>query len=204
MIPSLVRLPPSVLDQGSIGTLVLCADAVGTGRVVLLGPQRSPAGQELDAFVLAAAVAQRSDAELGVAARVGAGRAASIIAREATTAQLLGACHALFLEGDTASCRDAATVIASLFVEGCHTVISKTAHVHAARNLPLPDVEGGPGVFWREHDEVWHQGPDGPRRCGDRLELSCTAPLPDPVAGELVELDHPVGDVAELAASLSR
>jgi hypothetical protein len=204
MIPSLVLLPSAVLDEGSMGTLASCADAVGKGRVVLLAPQRTDEGHELDSFVVAAAVAEHAHAALGVAARVGAGRAASIIAREATAAQLLGACHALFLEGDVASCRDAATVIASLFVEGTHTVITDTAHVDGARNLPVPDVAGGPGIFWRDHDEVWHQGPDGPRRCGQLREMPCSTAMPAPEAGELVVLEHSLAGVGELAAALSR
>ncbi|HUD69786.1 MAG TPA: hypothetical protein VMQ40_06080 [Acidimicrobiales bacterium] len=204
MIPSLVLLPSAVLDEGSIGALASCVEAVGRGRVVLLGNQRTDAGHELDSFVVAAAVAQHASADVGVAVRVGAGRAASIIAREATAAQLLGACHALFLEGDVASCRDAATVIATLFIEGTHTVITETAHVIGARNLPIPDAEGGLDVFWRDHDEVWHQSPDGPRPCGELHEMPCTSAIPAPDPGALVVLDHPVADVDELAAALSR
>jgi hypothetical protein len=204
MTPSLVLLPPAVLDMGSIATLASCADAVGAGRVVLLGAQRTADGHELDAFVMAAAAAQHSSAAIGVAVQVGAGRAASVIAREATATQLLGACHALYLEGDVPSCRNAATVIATLFVEGAHTVVTDTERVHGARNLPVPDVEGGPGVFWRERDEVWQQSPDGPRRCGERIELPCTSAIPAPVAGALLVLDHPVADVDDLAATLSR
>jgi hypothetical protein len=204
MIPSLVRLPPAVLDAGSMGALASCADAVGTGQVVLLGPQRTDEGHELDSFVVAVAVAQHASADVGVAVRVGAGRVASIIAREATAAQLLGACHALFLDGDVASCRDAATVIATLFVEGTHTVVTGTARVDGARNLPVPDVEGGPGIFWRDHDEVWRQSPDGPQTCGELREMPCTPAIPVLDPGSLVVLDHPVARVDELAAALSR
>jgi hypothetical protein len=204
MIPSLVRLPQAVLDEGAVAPLAACADAIGGGHVVLVGPQRTDQGHELDAFVVAAAVAQHSSTLLGVASRVGAGRAASIIAREATATQLLGACHALLLEGDVASCRDAATVIATLFSEGTHTVITDTARVDGARNNPLPDVEGGPGIFWREHGDVWHQTPVGPQRCGDVLEMPCSSEIPGPVPGSLVMLDHPVAGVTELAASLSK
>jgi hypothetical protein len=204
MTPSLVRLPATVLDEGSLRALGSCADAVGTGHVAVIGPQRSREGDELDAFVMAAAAAQHSGAMIGVAVRVGAGRAASIIAREATATQLLGACHALVLEGDAASCRDAAVVITALFVEGAHTVVTDTARIDGARNLPVPDVEGVPGVFWRDRGEVWHQSPDGPRRCGELLEMPSTSTIPAPSPGALVVLDHPVADVHELAACLER
>lgn len=204
MTASLVRLPPVVLDEDAIEVLARCADAVGDGRVVLVGPQRTADGHELDPFVVAVAVAHHANAELGVAARVGAGRAASIIAREATAAQLLGACHALYLEGEAASCRDAATVIAALFVVGSHTVVTDTERVDGARNLPVPDVDGGPGIFWRDGDEVWHETPAGPRAVGALVELACTAVLPTPVDGELVELDQLLADATELAATLAR
>src|SRR5271170_2936022 len=122
MTPALVRLPSTVLSSGSAVQLAACVDAVGDGRTVLIGTQRSESGDDLDAFVVAVAVAQATTGLVGVAAPVGAGRAASIVAREATAAQLLGACHALYLDGDAATCRDAATVIAALFTDGVHTV----------------------------------------------------------------------------------
>jgi alkanesulfonate monooxygenase SsuD/methylene tetrahydromethanopterin reductase-like flavin-dependent oxidoreductase (luciferase family) len=204
MIPALVRLPSAALEGRSVATLARCADAVGHGRVVLIATQRTDEGDELDPFVVATAVAQHASADVGVAVRVGVGRAASIIAREATAAQLLGACHALFLEGDVASCRDAAVVIKALFQEGTHTVVTETARVDGARNLPVPDVDGGPCIFWRDGDEVWHQAPAGPRRSGEWCVVPLDGVLPAPVAGALVVLDHPLGDVDELAAVLSR
>ena len=204
MIPSLVRLPAAVLGAGSIAALATCADAVGVGRVVLVGAQRTDEGHELDAFVVAAAVAEHSRALVGVAVRVGAGRAASIIAREATAAQLLGACHALLLEGDASSCRDAATVIATLFVDGIHTVVTGTERVDGARNNPVPELGSVPDIFWREHTDVWRQAPDGPERCGDVSDVPRTSRIPGPVSGSLVLLDHPVASATELADSLSR
>ena len=100
--------------------------------------------------------------------------------------------------------KNAATVIATLFTEGTHTVVTDTARVDGARNLPVPDVAGGPEIFWRDGDEVWVQAHDGPRRCGERHELSSSAPLPPPEGGALVVLDHPVAGVDELAAALTR
>jgi hypothetical protein len=144
MIPPLVRLPATLLDHDGIGALAACVELAGPGRTVVIGDQRSAPGavrdgSALDGFVVAAALAARGmPSRLGVAARVGAGRVASLVAREATAAQLLGACDVLVLEGSPGDCRDAARVIGALFTDGAHTVTTPSSSIVDARNLPLP------------------------------------------------------------------
>ena len=202
MIPPLVRLPATVLDHDA---LARCVDAVGQARTVLLGAQRSPHGDVLDEFVVAASISQRRPAAtLGVAARVGGGRAASIVAREATTAQLLGACTLLYLEGEASGCRDAAAIVTALFTEGVHSVTTPSARVAGARNLPLPDVTGGPPVCWREGDTLVQLVDGEPAACGTLVEVGAGAPLGVAAPGVLVDVQHRLDTPTALASALAR
>jgi hypothetical protein len=203
MIPPLVRLPATLLDHDAIDALARCVELAGEGRTVVLGDQRATSGAVLDGFVVAAALAARgAPGRLGIAASVGTGRAASIVAREATAAQLLGACDVLVLEGTAADCRDAATVIGALFTEGAHTVTTPSSSIVDARNLPLPDVAGGPPVCWREGDDVL-QLVDGAVATRGRAVVAAV-PLPAPTEGVLVVVEAPLDTPAVLAAALAR
>jgi hypothetical protein len=172
MIPALVRLPATTLAPASIDDLVAVAVALGEDRTVVVPAQRDATGDVLDEFVVAASHAARAAGRLGVAARVGAGRAASVLAREATAAQLLGAADVVVLEGPPAQCRDAAAVMAALFTPGEATVTTPTASVQAARNLPLPDVDGGPPVCWRDGDDLVGLVDGSPSRLGTVAEVT--------------------------------
>jgi len=205
MIPALVRLPVTRVDHVSLDALARCVDLVAEGRTVLVGAQRSPSDDALDEFVVATALSRRcAAAAIGVAAQVGAARKASIAAREATTTQLLGACDVLLLDGEPDACRDGALVIEALFTEGVHTVTTPTAIVVGARNLPLPDVPGGPPVCWREGAALWRLVAGEPVVAGTVVEVRADAPLPDPAPGVLVVLDHPLGGPDALASALAR
>jgi hypothetical protein len=197
MIPPLVRLPATTLDDGDLEGLAAVAGRL-PGRTVLVGVQRDARGAELDEFVVAAALAARGARGIGVAARVDAGRAASVVAREATTAQLLGACAVLLLEGPPGACRDAAVVVSALFAPGVHAVTTPTASVVGARNLPLPDVPGGPPVAWREGDGLYSLVDREPRRVG-AATVAPPGALPD---AALVVLAHPLGPPALLVGAL--
>jgi hypothetical protein len=211
MIPPLVRLPPTVLQHdapesvGSLDALRRSVEAVGSGRTVLVGAHRTTNGALLDEFVVATSLSQRSDAvAIGVATRVGAGRTASVVAREATAAELLGACHVLLLEGEAAACRDAARVVTTLFTEGAHTVSTPTAAIVGARNLPLPDVPGGPPVCWREGGVLLQQVNGAPVERGRVLVVVAGERLPEPEANVLVVVEHPLDAPAVLASALAR
>lgn len=203
MIPPLVRLPATLLDHDSLDALARCVELAGKGRTVALGDQRARTGAVLDGFVVAAALAARGAAgRLGVVASVGTGRAASLVAREATAAQLLGACDVLVLDGPAADCRDAARIIGALFTEGVHTVTTPSSSVVDARNLPLPDVLGGPPVCWREGDDVL-QLVDGAAASRGRVVVAAP-PLPAPTEGVLVVVELALDTPAALAAALAR
>jgi hypothetical protein len=203
MIEPLVRLPAMLLDHDALDALVECVEVAGQGRTVLLGDQRGVSGGQLDAFVVATAVRARGTAAgLGIAATVGAGRMASLVAREATAAQLLGACDVLLLEGSTPECRDAARVIGALFTEGAHTVTTRTESIVEARNRPLPDVVGGPPVYWCEGDDVVQLVDGDVAPCG--RVIAATLPLPAPAPGALVVAEHDLDTPMALAAALSR
>ena len=204
MIPPLVRLPATVLDHDALEDLACCVDAVAPGRTVLVGVQRASDGAELDEFVLVAALAARRATSLGVAARIGAGRYASIVAREATAAQLLGACDVLVLEGEPAACRDAAVVVTALFVEGVHTVTTPTTQILGARNRPVPNVDGGPPVCWRVGPTLFQLVEGEPVACGRAVDLDAAMPLPEAEHGVLVALGHEPVTPGELAAVLAR
>ncbi len=203
MIPPLVRLPATRLDHDAIGALATCVELAGAGRTVVVGDQRGASGTALDAFVVAAALAAGGVAgAIGIAATVGAGRAASVVAREATAAQLLGACDVLVLEGPAPDCRDAARIIGALFTEGAHTVSTPSASIVEARNLPLPDVVGGPPVCWCEGDDLLRLVDGSPAACGRVARTD--PPLPAPVEGVLVVVELAVGTPGALAAALAR
>jgi hypothetical protein len=203
MIPPLVRLPATRLEPGSIDALAACVGTLGRGATVLVGDQRTATDEVLDGFVVAAALAARGvPTPLGIAVTVGEGRVASIVAREATAAQLLGSCDVLLLEGAAPSCRDAARVIGALFTEGVHTVTTPSARIVDARNRPLPDVEGGPPVRWREGDDVVQLVGGEVASCGRAVEVA--GPLPAPAPGVLVVVTLGLSTPAALAAALSR
>jgi len=205
MIPPLVRLPATTLDHGALDPLARCVGEVASGRTVLLGTHCATTGDELDEFAIASSISVRCpDAALGVAARVSAGRTPSIVAREATAAELLGACEVLLLEGDVADCRDAALIIGALFTEGAHTVTTPSAVVVGARNLPLPDVEGGPPTCWREGAALLRLVDGTPATCGSVVECRADEPWPAPEPGVLVVIEHPIGTPAALLAALAR
>jgi hypothetical protein len=203
MIAPLVRLPTTLLDHDALDAFVRCVEVAGEGRTVLVGDQRVAAGGRLDAFVVAAALRARgAAASLGIAAALGAGRMASLVAREASAAQLLGACDVLVLEGSTSECRDAARVIGALFTAGAHTVTTPTASIVEARNLPLPDAVDGLPVCWCEGDEVVQLVHGEVASCG--RARAATLPLPDPAEGELVVVEHGLSTPMALAAALAQ
>jgi len=204
MIPALVALPTTVFDQGDLDDLVACVRLLGEGRTVLVGPQRRADGAILDEFVIAAAIAARDvSAVVGVSARVCSGRAASVVAREATAAQLLGACDVLLLEGTPARCADAAVVIAALLTPGHHTVEAGEEHVVNAPNLPQPSTPGAPMVLWADGAAVHAGAGEDPLALGVRTALRAPGPLPAAVPGTLVTLDAPLLTPRALAALLS-
>lgn len=158
--PAMLRLGPVLLGDGGLVELAsLCAEVDGDWLVVL-GAGLDEARRGIDEFVLAAAVAAlRPGLRLGVATAVGDGRAASVIAREATCAQLLGACDALVLEGEPDACADAARIVAALFTPGHHSLTTPTASIADAVNDPSPSVAGGPPIRFRAGTEL--RGPSG-------------------------------------------
>lgn len=205
MIPPLVRLPATTLDHDGLDALARLVEVVAPGRSVIVGPPRSATGHELDAFVIAAWISKRCpDTAIGVAARVAAGRQASMVAREATTAELLGACGVLLLEGDASDCRDAALIIGALFTEGVHTVTTPTAIVVGARNLPQPDVAGGPPVRWQEGAALVRLVDGEPAVCGSVVECHADEAWPAPEPGVLVVIEHPLGAPDALTEALAR
>ena len=210
MIPALVVLPATVLGPGGLAGLSACASVLAPGRVVVASAQRSARGEILDEFVVAAALraaagpATREGLRIGVLARVAQGRAASVVAREATTAQLLGACDVVVLDGAPAACADAAAVLAALFSPGVHTVTSGAERVLDAPNLPGPSVPGGPPVVWRDGTSLRAMGPRGSEVVGEVLDVVPGDPLPAPAEGVLVVLDSPLVAPDELAATLRR
>lgn len=201
---ALVRLPATEMHDGGCDDLASCVWALAAGRTVVVGAHRTPSGHVLDEFVIATALkAARPTCSVGVAARVGAGRAASVIAREATAAQLLGACDAIVLEGDPAACVDAARVVVALFAAGTHTVSSGLEHIDAAQNLPGP-LDGGPPVVWHDGDALLGLAAGTVVRVGDVVHAAATTALDPPVAGTLVVVDHELAAPAALAAALGR
>jgi hypothetical protein len=203
MIPPLVRLPATRLDLDGLAVLAGVVERLGAARTVILGAQRRADGVELDEFVVATSIAWRCEGTaLGIAARVDAGRAASVVAREATAATLLGACDVVVLEGPTAACRDAAEVLVALFTEGVHTVTTPSASILAARNLPLPDAQGGPPVCWRDGSVLLQLVDGSASESGTVVEVAAGGPLPAPEPGVLVVVAHPLGTPSALAAAL--
>jgi hypothetical protein len=204
MIPALVTLPTTVLDDGSVGLLARCVVALGGARTVVVGAQRTDGGTSLDEFVVATAVAELApDASVGIATQVAAGRAASVIAREATTAELLGACEVVVLEGDAAACSDAAVIVSALFTRGQHTIARGLEYVDGARNLPQPRRDGGPGIVWRDGGDLITLLDGTLARCGSVVTVVAGETMPPPVAGTLVELLCPVAPVGDLVETLS-
>jgi hypothetical protein len=171
---------------------------------VLVGTQRTASGDALDEFTVAAALRARDRrVRLGVATQVGAGRAPSLLAREATTTQLLGACEALLLAGAPEACRDAAAILGAMFEPGAHTLVTTTASIDGAVNDPVPSVEGGVAVLWRVGDEL--HGLDGGDDAvvGVALDATLDAPLPEPTPGTLVVVHHEVVGVDRLASAFA-
>ena len=204
MIPALLRLPATTLGPGdSVDDLAAVALALGEDRTVVVPAQRDAAGEVLDEFVIAAALAARGAGRLGVAARVGAGREASVLAREATAAQLLGAADVVVLEGPPSRCRDAATVMVALFTPGAATVSTPTASVLEAPNLPLPDVDGGPPVLWRDGDALVGLVDGSPSVLGAAVDATVDA-LAAARPATLVALRAELGPASALRDALAR
>ena len=206
MIPSILRLPSLLVDTSDLDELAELVEQLATSWTVVIGTGFDAWGHELDAFVLAASLAPvLGHRPVGVAASIEAGRAASMVAREATTTQLLGTCDALLLEGDPAACHDAAVIVEALFVPGSHTVATDTAQIVDAVNDPVPSVEGGPPVLWRDEGRLRRLGDDGHAiDVGHVLEVELTAALPVPKVATLVVARHHLATVRERAAALSR
>jgi hypothetical protein len=206
MSPSILRLPPLLVDMSDLGALAELVARLSVAWMVLIGASRSAAGDELDPFVLAAALASALHGRpLGVATDVGAGRTASMVAREATTTQLLGGCDALVLEGEPGACRDAALVVEALFEPGTHTVATPTAQIVDAVNDPVPNVEGGPPVRWRDGGRLRRLGVDGAAvDVGDVLDIELSEVHQVSRPASLVVVQHPHVTVRELSAALSR
>jgi hypothetical protein len=203
MIPALLSLPATTIDEGIDG-LASLLDRVGEGRTVVVGAQRTVQGDELDEFVVATGLAaMRPVCSIGVAARVGAGRAASIVAREATAAQLLGGCDVVLLDGEPARCRDAAVVVGALCSGGTHSIETPTERVDGARNDPAPDVPGGLPVLWRDGTSLFQVVDGVPTVCGDVVVVPAVSRLPAPSAGTLVVLEHPLSSPEELVGALA-
>ena len=202
MIPALLRLPSSSLGPDALDALAALVVARSPGQLVLLGPQRTTTGEKLDEFTLAAALVARDErVRLGVATSVGAGRAPSLVAREATTTQLLGACELLLLEGEPSACRDAAAIIEALFAPGAHTVTTRTASITGAVNDPVPSVDGGPPVLWRDGAALHRLVAGAETRVGDALDVPLPGALPAPAPGTLVVAVHEVVPVEQLASA---
>jgi hypothetical protein len=205
MTDSLVAIPATVLEPDGLDALASCVRALGDGRVVLVGAQRGSSGEVLDEFVVTAAVAARSPgSRVGVVARVGQGRAASVIAREATAAQLLGACEVLLLEGAAERCEDAARVITALCTPGTHTLRAGDEHVVDAPNLPQPSQPGRPAVRWRDGAALRGLVDGVPCDLGSVVDISDLDGLPAAHRGTLVVLDAPLAPAPRLAALLAR
>jgi hypothetical protein len=202
MIPALLRLPAVPLEPDGLAELAGLVAALSRRWCVLVGPARTAAGSALDEFTLATALAVVSGTRVGVAATLDAGRAPGIVAREATTSQLLGACEVLLLEGPVPSCRDAAKVVGALFTPGAHTVTTPTASVTGAVNDPVPDVDGGPAVLWREGADLCRLVGGEPDRVGGVLDVAPGDPLPAPEPATLVVPFVDGMALDELAAAL--
>ncbi len=184
-LPGLLRLPG---DLASVGTLeelaVHVARLRGTGATVLLGTLRLGRGPALDAFCVASALAARGLDGLGVTASIGAGRAPSIIAREATAAALCGGCDVLVLEGRPTDCEDAARVVTALFTPGRHTLATATTSIAEAVNDPLPPRPIA--VCWRDGDELRTLVDGVATTVGEALDVAPGAEVPAPAANRLV------------------
>jgi hypothetical protein len=202
MIPALLRLPTTSLASDGFDAVCDLVVRLSAERLVLIGSPKSAAGNDLDEFTIAAAlVAHDPRVRLGVASSVGTGRAPSMLAREATTAQLLGACDVLLLEGDAASCRDAATIVGALFTPGTHTMTTRTASIDRAVNDPVPSGLGGPPVLWRVAGALHRLVEGDDTVVGDVHDVSLPAVLPAPVAGSLVVAHHEVVAADDLGAA---
>lgn len=181
--PALLRLPDELEGVDSFAALGAAIDELGTAATVVLGRLRI-GGVVLDEFAVAGALGSGpTPRRLGVATPVGAGRAASIIAREATAASLLGGCEVLLLEGAPASCVDAARVVAALFTPGRHTLSTATASITEAVNDPLPS--GELMVCWRDGPALVSLVGGAVAEVGEVRETAAMPPAPEAVAGRL-------------------
>ena len=211
MTETLVRLPATVLEPGGLGALASCVRVLSSLGTVLVGPQRDAAGEVLDEFTIAAALRSCVDRNglagirLGVAASVANGRAASIIAREATAAQLLGACDVLLLAGDARHAEAAATITGALFLPGAHTIEAGEERIDGAVNLPQPEP-GRPLVRWHDAGSLWLREGAVARRAGDVVRVPAAGLAASGTAtgtGTLVVVEHPLGPPGDLVAALT-
>ncbi len=203
VIPPLLLLPTMVLDPDGLDELAaLCGD-LAPRWLVLVGHAVDDEQRPIDEFALAVAlVAAHGELRVGVATQVGAGRVPSIIAREATSAELLGACDAVFLEGPIEECADAARVIEALFAPGTHSLTTPTASIAEAVNDPQPSRPGGPPVRFATGGAL--RGLRDGRFCdlGAIHVAQLPGALPDARDGDLVVLRHPAGRPAALGAAM--
>lgn len=106
-------------------------------------------GELLDPFVIIGALSEEPGVpDLAAACEVGAGRHASVIARELTTLDHLTHGHAgvVLLGRDAVHLDEAEAVLVALLTGGPATVPGLVEHVENAPNLPPPLSPGGPPV----------------------------------------------------------
>lgn len=205
MIGPLLLLPPTLLGREDLDDLAGLAAALSDDWVVVVGEQLDRAHRALDPFCVAAALAAlRPGLALGVEAAVGAGRVPSLLAREATAAELLGACRALVLRGDDDACADAARIVERLFTPGVHTLATPTASITEAVNDPQPSVEGGPAACWAAGASLRRLEGAVAHDAGEVEEVALPGALPDPRPGRLVVLRHPPASPSALASAIAR
>lgn len=203
MIPPMLRLPTLELDREGFGALVELCAALAASWLVVVSRALDASQRGIDEFALASAVAAARDGvRLGVATSLGAARVPSLIAREATSAQLLGACDALVLEGEEAACVDAARIVAALFTPGRHSVATPTSAIAEAVNDPQPSVAGGPPIRFAAGRALRGLSDGAVADLGEVRVAWPDEPLPDAVPDTLVVLQGGPASPAALRARL--
>jgi hypothetical protein len=204
MSRGLLRLPETILaDTADLDALAGLVGTLSKSWLVVLGAQRNGLGDPLDEFAVASAIVARdSSVRVGVATSVGGGRVHALVAREATTTQLLGACDVVLLEGDPAVCRDAARIVTALFQPGTHSMETPSGAIDGAVNDPVPSVTGGPPVLWREGSALRRLVDDVEASVGDVRDVAVPGPLPEPTENVLVVARHEVGSPTLLRTAL--
>ena len=174
-LPDTLRLDASISITSQLDDLIQ-AEADLTG--ILLG--EVVVGEHLvDPFVVAGSlVGCRDDLIIGVSVKLGAGRAASVIAREATCLDLLfDQGTALLLRSvDLEHLDEGLSVVSALFTGGPATFLGVKEQIHEAPNRPGPRNPGGPPLLG------WLEDGDRPRvfrtTHGDRSSLETLWDLP--------------------------